>query len=96
MMLSNLALLPILAALSSAQYTGTYSATYSPSDLPDSSQQGQSGTNSCGTGFNQTSECQNLYINSVEDFCVWGPPSSQTDEGDGTAKIGNVEQIVVR
>jgi len=90
--ISLLPLLALLAPLTSAQYT----ATYSPSNLPDTSQTGQSGTNACGTASNQTSECQNLYINSVDDFCVWGPPSGKSDEGDGTAKIGNVEQIVVR
>ena len=84
--------LPILALPISAQYT----ATYSPSSLPDTSQQGQSGTNACGTTSSDDSTCQNLYMNSVDDFCVWGPPGKTSDEGDGTSKIGNVEQVVVR
>jgi hypothetical protein len=74
-----------------AQYTATYDA----SNLPQSSEQGQYGTNACGTTSSQTSNCQNAYINSVNDFCLWGPPASTSDEGDGTSKIGNVEQIVV-
>ena len=75
---------------------GQYTATYTPGSLPDHSQEGQSGTNNCGTTASQTSMCQNAYINSVDDFCLWGPPSTHSDEGDGTSKIGNVEQNVVR
>jgi hypothetical protein len=87
---SIITILPLLA-LASAQYT----ATYDPLNLPSTSQQDQSGTNACGTTASQTSNCQNLYVNSVEDFCLWGPPATTSDEGDGTSKIGNVEQIVV-
>lgn len=39
----------------------TYSATYLPSNAPQQSEQGQTGTNQCGTGYNQTSQCQNAY-----------------------------------
>ena len=39
----------------------TYTATYLPSNAPDKSEQGQTGTNKCGTGSNQTSQCQNAY-----------------------------------
>jgi hypothetical protein len=39
----------------------TYSATYLPSNAPAQSEQGQLGTNQCGTGSNQTSLCQNAY-----------------------------------
>ena len=84
--------LTLLALPSLAQYT----ATYTPGSLPDHSQDGQSGTNNCGSTNSQTSMCQNAYMNSVDDFCVWGPPSTHSDEGDGTSKIGNVEQNVVR
>ena len=56
-------LLPLAAALylalsASAQ---TYSATYLPSNAPKTTENGQSGTNQCGTGSNQTSMCQNAY-----------------------------------
>ncbi|WWC57765.1 uncharacterized protein I303_100300 [Kwoniella dejecticola CBS 10117] len=87
-----LSLLPLLLpALVSAQYT----ATYQVGQLPQSSEEGQSGTNQCGTTSSQTSNCQNVFVNSVEDFCLWGPPDTHSEEGDGTSKIGNVEQIVV-
>ncbi|KAF8270466.1 hypothetical protein EI94DRAFT_1770838 [Lactarius quietus] len=68
----------------------TYSATYLPSNTPNQSEDGQIGTNQCGTGSNQTSLCQNAYINSVDDFCVFAPP----DPGPGSV-IGNTEQIEV-
>jgi hypothetical protein len=89
---SLLLALPILALGASAQYT----ATYDPHNLPPSSEDGQYGTNACGTTSSQSSKCQNAYINSVNDFCLWGPPETTSNEGDGTSKIGNVEQIVVR
>jgi hypothetical protein len=47
----------LLAKCTSAQY----SATYLPSNAPDKTQNGQAGTNQCGTALNQTSECQNAY-----------------------------------
>lgn len=47
-----------LASLIRAQ---TYSATYLPSNAPYQSERGQAGTNLCGTGANQSSECQNAY-----------------------------------
>ena len=86
-------LFPVLSllALTSAQYT----ATYDPTNLPSSSEEGQYGTNACGTTSSQDSKCQNAYINAVNDFCLWGPPETTSNEGDGTSKIGNVEQIVV-
>ncbi|KAI0034668.1 hypothetical protein K488DRAFT_68950 [Vararia minispora EC-137] len=39
----------------------TYTATYTPQNAPNRSEQGQTGTNKCGTGYNQTSICQNAY-----------------------------------
>ncbi|THH00115.1 hypothetical protein EW026_g2356 [Hermanssonia centrifuga] len=68
----------------------TYSATYLPSNAPAQSETGQSGTNECGTGSNQTSMCQNVYINSVDDFCVFAPPQPGPD-----SVIGNTERIEV-
>ncbi|ETW77938.1 hypothetical protein HETIRDRAFT_435869 [Heterobasidion irregulare TC 32-1] len=68
----------------------TYSATYLPSNAPNQTEQGQSGTNQCGNGTSQTSECQNAYLNSVDDFCVFAPP----DPGPGSV-IGNTERIEV-
>ncbi|KAG8942833.1 hypothetical protein FRC04_003464 [Tulasnella sp. 424] len=79
----------LLAASSavSAQYT----ATYLPGNTPNHSEDGQYGTNQCGTGSNQESLCQNAFINSIEDFCVWAPPYS-----DGkNATIGETERYEV-
>ncbi|KAH7335558.1 hypothetical protein B0J17DRAFT_670622 [Rhizoctonia solani] len=82
-----LATLPVIAAIARAQYT----ATYLPNNVPAHTEEGQIGTNRCGSENSQTSLCQNLYINSVEDFCLWAPPYS-----DGkNSSIGEVEQIVV-
>ena len=51
----------IALALPLVAHAQTYSATYVPSDAPNQSEQGQTGTNQCGTGSNQTSQCQNVY-----------------------------------
>jgi hypothetical protein len=48
---------------------------YSASALPAKSEIGQTGTNNCGTGSSQSSMCQTLWINSLEDFCLYAPPS---------------------
>ncbi|THH26315.1 hypothetical protein EUX98_g7873 [Antrodiella citrinella] len=76
-----------LAVLAHGQ---TYSATYLPSNAPKTSEQGQAGTNQCSTGQDQNSTCQNAYINSVDDFCLWAPPSPGPD-----SVIGNTERIEV-
>ncbi|KAF7795645.1 hypothetical protein EIP86_006810 [Pleurotus ostreatoroseus] len=68
----------------------TYSATYSPSNAPDHSEKGQTGTNACGTGNNQTSECQNVYVNSIDDWCFFAPPEPGSDSA-----IGDTERIEV-
>jgi len=39
----------------------TYSVTWTPSNLPDKSQEGQAGTNKCSDTSNQTSECQTAW-----------------------------------
>lgn len=39
----------------------TYSATYDPKNLPNQTENGQTGTNNCGTGNSQNSTCQNVY-----------------------------------
>ena len=48
-------------ALASTVFAQTYTATYTPDDAPDKSEQGQSGTNKCGSGNDQNSMCQNVY-----------------------------------
>lgn len=59
----------------------------SPSSFPDKTGANQTGTNRCGTGSNPQSTCQNLYVNSATDFCLWGPPDP--------ASVGDAEQRVV-
>ncbi|SJL18190.1 uncharacterized protein ARMOST_21768 [Armillaria ostoyae] len=75
-----------LATLSSvgAQYT----ATYLPDTAPDTTEQGQTGTNKCGTTSSQDSMCQNVYINAVDDFCLWAPPTPSADSGIGATESG--------
>ncbi|KAJ7590519.1 hypothetical protein C8J56DRAFT_933105 [Mycena floridula] len=68
----------------------TYSATYLPSTAPKTTEEGQAGTNQCGTESSQTSMCQNAYINSIDDWCIWAPPKSGPD-----SVIGNTERIEV-
>jgi len=51
---------------------------YSANALPQTSENGQSGTNACGTTSSQTSKCQTAWINDVDDFCLWAPPSVGT------------------
>ncbi|KII87737.1 hypothetical protein PLICRDRAFT_42246 [Plicaturopsis crispa FD-325 SS-3] len=77
-------------ALTSFAEAQTYTATYLPSNTPDHSEQGQTGTNRCGTGFNQTGLCQNAYLNAVDDFCLFAPP----EPGPGSV-IGNTERIEI-
>ncbi|KAI0251177.1 hypothetical protein BJV78DRAFT_1126703 [Lactifluus subvellereus] len=88
-MLSALLLLVFHLGLVSVR-AQVYSATYLPSNAPAQSEQGQSGTNQCGTGSNQTSICQNAYINEVDDWCVFAPPENGPD-----SVIGNTERIEV-
>ncbi|KAF9266440.1 carbohydrate-binding module family 13 protein [Marasmius fiardii PR-910] len=59
-----------------------------PADaLPKTSQDGQSGINKCGTENSAKSQCQTVWINSADDFCLWAPPTVDT--------IGNSERVEV-
>ncbi|RPD54924.1 hypothetical protein L226DRAFT_82742 [Lentinus tigrinus ALCF2SS1-7] len=77
-------------ALASTVLAQTYSATYLPSSAPKTSEEGQSGTNQCGTGNDQNSTCQNVFINSLDDWCIFAPPEPGPD-----SVIGNTERIEV-
>ncbi|KAM5543463.1 hypothetical protein V8D89_002714 [Ganoderma adspersum] len=81
---------PLCLALASSALAQTYSATYLPSNAPNQTEQGQSGTNQCGTGNDQNSTCQNLYVNAIDDWCIFAPPTPGPD-----AVIGNTERIEV-
>jgi len=89
-MLASIALLALSSHLVAAS---SYSASYLPNTLPNVTEAGQIGTNQCGQygASSQDSLCQNAYVNSLEDFCVWSPPYS-----DGTnATIPITERIEV-
>lgn len=51
---------------------------YYYNQLPNKSENGQTGTNACGTDSSQSSGCQTAWINDVDDFCLWAPPSVGT------------------
>ncbi|KZO96220.1 hypothetical protein CALVIDRAFT_481685 [Calocera viscosa TUFC12733] len=89
----TIALLCISLLALSATVSAQYSATYLPTDTPAQSEDGQSGTNQCGGGSNQTSMCQNVYMNGVDDFCLWAPPDT-TYQGVPSS-IGQTERIEV-
>jgi len=55
---------------------------YSVNDLPQTSQDGQYGVNSCGTGSDPSSNCQTAWLNSADDFCLWAPPNPDSAIGD--------------
>jgi len=55
---------------------------YNVNALPQTSQDGQSGINKCGTTSSQTSNCQTAWLNSAEDFCLWAPPEPSSTIGD--------------
>ncbi|KAJ6543622.1 carbohydrate-binding module family 13 protein [Mycena vulgaris] len=57
---------------------------YSANSLPATSENGQTGTNACGTTSSQSSNCQTAWINSADDFCLWAPPTK--------GSIGNTER----
>lgn len=48
----------------------------------------------CGTGSNQTALCQNSYLNGLDDFCLFGPPSTSPTP-DPDSLIGNIEATAV-
>ncbi|KAG7447880.1 uncharacterized protein BT62DRAFT_1075191 [Guyanagaster necrorhizus] len=85
-MVSPFALLSSVAGVAYAQYT----SNYLPSNAPATSAEGQAGTNQCGTRNDQKSNCQNAYINGIQDFCLWGPP----DLGPNST-VGETERFEV-
>ncbi|CCA67406.1 hypothetical protein PIIN_01237 [Serendipita indica DSM 11827] len=64
-----------------------WNVTFLASALPNQSQIGQTGTNNCGTGSSASSMCQTLWLNGIDDFCLWGPPN--------TAVVGDSEREMV-
>ena len=51
----------VALALPLVAHAQTYSATYEPDTAPATTEEGQSGTNKCGSTNSQDSMCQNVY-----------------------------------
>lgn len=62
---------------------------FNPKNLPYQSDPsgGQYGYNQCGTKAHPDSKCQNLFINSAEDFCIFAPPHRLA--------VGDAERLTV-
>ncbi|KAF5311021.1 hypothetical protein D9619_007903 [Psilocybe cf. subviscida] len=88
--LASLSLIISLAGL----INGQYSATYLPSNVPAKTENGQAGTNQCGTGSNQNSQCQNAFINSLTDFCLFAPPNPGPDSVIGNTESGTGTRLI--
>ncbi|KAH9815553.1 hypothetical protein DFH28DRAFT_892738 [Melampsora americana] len=58
-----------------------------PSHPPHKSEEGQSGYNDCGSVDSPNSQCQNAWINSIEDFCLFSSPTH--------ADVGDSERVAV-
>jgi hypothetical protein len=65
-MFSLIASVAILSGL--GVHAQSYTATYLPSTAPDHTENGQLGTNKCGTDSAQTSMCQNSYCGCSANF----------------------------
>lgn len=61
-----LAFISLISIANAAQF----SSVYSINNLPTTSEAGQYGINNCGTSSSQSSNCQTVVLNSVEDFCL--------------------------
>ncbi|WFD33706.1 hypothetical protein MCUN1_000519 [Malassezia cuniculi] len=83
------AAITLLVWVSASAVIAVPTSTYIPSatSLPETTESNQAGTNNCGTGSSIFSQCQNAYINSATDFCLWGPSTLGT--------IGDRERDVV-
>ncbi|CAO1639200.1 unnamed protein product [Sympodiomycopsis kandeliae] len=86
-MLANLAVLSTLAL--AATQVAADKPTFSVNNLPNTWEAGQIGTNQCKKygASSQSSMCQNVFINSVQDFCLWAPYSGSKTVGDQEEKM---------
>ncbi|PWN53882.1 hypothetical protein IE53DRAFT_309429 [Violaceomyces palustris] len=67
-------------------------ADYDPANMPAKTDAagGQIGYNDCISRYgasNSKAKCQNAYINSIKDFCLWAPPNTKSSD-----TIGNSEE----
>lgn len=70
-------------------------AAYDPAHMPAKTDAngGQTGYNDCQQRYGATNpkaKCQNIFINSVKDFCLWGPPKTS-----GSDTVGDLEAVMV-
>ncbi|GAA6021779.1 hypothetical protein JCM8202_004347 [Rhodotorula sphaerocarpa] len=78
----------LLLALAAAAAGIVSASSVDPNNLPHKSEAGQYGYNDCGKYKDSpSSKCQTLWINSVNDFCLYAPPK--------TATIGDSERYEV-
>ncbi|KAF8230807.1 macrofage activating glycoprotein [Tricholoma matsutake] len=54
---------------------------YNYTALPQTSQSGQFGTNNC-TGPDAGANCQTVWLNGADDFCLWAPPHPHSTIGN--------------
>ncbi|KAF9459020.1 macrofage activating glycoprotein [Collybia nuda] len=71
-----------VAGCTNGNVNQVWNTGYMVNDLPQTSQEGQYGTNACGTASSDSSNCQTAWINSAEDFCFWAPPNPNSAIGD--------------
>jgi hypothetical protein len=79
--------LPQLWDCSSSNSNQLWDVGYMANNLPNTSENGQSGTNNCGTSSSQSSMCQTAWMNDADDFCLWAPPT--------VGSVGDKEREVV-
>ncbi|GAA5948580.1 hypothetical protein JCM21900_005180 [Sporobolomyces salmonicolor] len=66
-----------LALGASSAYAGA--VVSDPNNLPHTTESGQYGYNDCTKyGDSPSANCQTLWLNSIDDFCLWAPPKKAT------------------
>ncbi|GAA5929787.1 hypothetical protein JCM1841_002648 [Sporobolomyces salmonicolor] len=66
-----------LALSASSAYAGA--VVSDPNNLPHTTESGQYGYNDCTKyGDSPSANCQTLWLNSIDDFCLWAPPKKAT------------------
>lgn len=80
---SKVTVLVATAALGATLASAQNKPTFRVENLPKTWEQGQVGSNQCEQwgASSQSSMCQNIFINSVNDFCLWAPFKGQGTVG---------------
>lgn len=90
-MFKQVALLTLLAL-------GAVKADYDPAHLPakTDSAHGQSGYNDCVSRYgasSSTAKCQNIFLNSIKDFCLFAPPTTDVRFDFGSVRDRSVPSL---